>query len=1011
MGEVYRAHDLLTNQTVAMKRVRFAGGDENATKQEDWRVALAREFHTLARLRHPHIISVLDYGFDADGQPYFTMEHLANAQNVLNAATPLPYEGKLALLTQLLSALVYLHQQPIVHRDLKPDNVLVVAGNAKLLDFGLAFARQPQDNEHLAGTLAYFAPEVIEGAPPSVQSDLYALGLIAYEILVGEFPYDRSNSKVLLLSVMAQAIDWDANTLGDTVRAWLQRLIAKDPADRYRTAREALRDLATLRGVPLGTQETEHRESFLKAAGFVGRTLELAQLADALNDARRGVGSTWLIGGESGVGKTRLLDEVRARAMVRGALVLRGQAISEATSPYYVFREIARHLALVTPITDEQLSILKAVVTDAPALLGRNVPDAPALDAQSTQRRWIKTLSQLFDAQSQPILLILEDLQWARSAWHLLAMLAQLAPERRWLIVGSYRDDETPELPEEVLEARTLSLKRFSPEEIAHLTVEMVGANGNNPDLLHLLQRETNGNAFFLVEVVRALAEESGTLDEIGMRTLPQSVFAQGVQTVLQRRLARVPAPAYPLLEVAAVAGRRLDLEVLALANALDGYWVGDLEDWVQSVADVKVLDIVGNRWQFAHDKLREAILSQVSADHLRALHRSVAQAIEAVHPNDPIKARQLAKHWQVAGNPAQEAVASALAGEYAYRLSLFVDARHFLGRALDLEAAIQAHGGFLADALKLRMLLGETVYSLADYTTAQALLADGLAQAHAENAPRHVARALNLLGNIHLARGEYAQARERLEACAAHSAQHDDTREQGQALRSLGVLHYTLNDYATAQQHFERALPLLLQAADAMGVAGTHTNLANVLHETDPQAAETHFVAALQGFAVVGFLWGEAYTRTSLGMFLLAHGRPHEATAEHERALALCREIGHVWGESYTLSNLAEALLALAQPLDAIERLREAIHLSERIQATPMSLRLAYLYGQALWSLGLEGDALAVFGVVWAHPNVEAMDKAQLARFLQENELDEDVFPAGDAAWDLAKVVLALNT
>src|SRR5215207_1515205 len=164
MGTVYEATDRLTARPIALKRVVTAPDpsvpeDERTNFNMDLRLALAHEFKMLASLRHPHIISVLDYGFDESQQPYFTMELLSGAQTLLVAGRGKPLELQVTLLHQVLQALSYLHRRGVLHRDLKPANVLVPPNTSaiKLLDFGLAsFGVQIRnDSESLVGTLSY----------------------------------------------------------------------------------------------------------------------------------------------------------------------------------------------------------------------------------------------------------------------------------------------------------------------------------------------------------------------------------------------------------------------------------------------------------------------------------------------------------------------------------------------------------------------------------------------------------------------------------------------------------------------------------------------------------------------------------------------------------------------------------------------------------------------------------------------------------------------------------------
>src|SRR4051812_3770864 len=147
MGVVYRATDRLTGQTVALKQVIPSNIDPKTAptiylgEESSFQLALAQEFRTLASLRHPNIISVLDYGFDHNRQPYFTMDLLENAVPIVEAAATLPLLQKIDLMIQMLQALTYLHRRAILHLDLKPANVMVTGGQVKVLDFGLSTSR------------------------------------------------------------------------------------------------------------------------------------------------------------------------------------------------------------------------------------------------------------------------------------------------------------------------------------------------------------------------------------------------------------------------------------------------------------------------------------------------------------------------------------------------------------------------------------------------------------------------------------------------------------------------------------------------------------------------------------------------------------------------------------------------------------------------------------------------------------------------------------------------------
>ncbi|HEV2444835.1 MAG TPA: protein kinase, partial [Candidatus Sulfopaludibacter sp.] len=196
MGEVYRAIDRFAGEAVALKSVKRGQGSRSGsgrlhlfTTQQGTRaldssastvasnrsdpgnianLALASEFRVLSALRHPNIVDVLDYGFDHEKAPFFTMTLLPSAVNIVAASSGRSLAGKLDLLNQMLQALSYLHRHGIVHRDLKPSNVLVSGDRVTVLDFGLSGL-----SRHMrGGTYGYMAPESLEGGIPSAAGDL-----------------------------------------------------------------------------------------------------------------------------------------------------------------------------------------------------------------------------------------------------------------------------------------------------------------------------------------------------------------------------------------------------------------------------------------------------------------------------------------------------------------------------------------------------------------------------------------------------------------------------------------------------------------------------------------------------------------------------------------------------------------------------------------------------------------------------------------------------------------------
>src|SRR5260221_5061864 len=719
MGAVYRATDRLNGQTVALKRVIPPAEQSSLLSTHegiDLRLALAREFQMLSSLRHPNIIGVLDYGFDETRQPYFTMEVLENAQDLVQTHGGQSPESQVGLLIQTLQALEYLHRRSILHRDLKPRNVLVVEGQVRVLDFGLSEIRRhtPTIGGSTAGTVRYIAPEVLNGQPPSDAADLYAVGVMVYEIFAGEYPFMADTFDGLFSKILAAAPDMQRLKVDAALQLVIQRLMAKDPLDRYPDARAAILALSEANHQLPPKESAAIRESFLQAAQVVGRTHEIWQLSETLDDARAGEGSGWFVGGESGVGKSRLINEVRTLALVQGAQVVRGQAISEGSVPYQVWREALRWLSLSIDLDDQEAGVLQPLVPDISILLGREIPPVPVLDPQPTQDRLLNVIEEMFRRQQQPLVLILEDLHWAGSEnLAILNRLVRIAGELSLLLIGSYRDDERPDLPAILPDMSLLKLNRLSQEGIAELSQSMLGNIGRKTELITLLQRETEGNVFFLVEVMRALAEEAGELSNIAMTKLPEQISAGGVKQIVQRRLSRVAAEDRPLLQAAAIAGRLLDLNVLRkLGGSVD------FATWLITGNEMAILEVQEGQWRFAHDKLREGLVESLTDFERRSLHQQVALATEAAYPDSPQHAAALAHHWAMAGDRTKELHYSDLAGEQTLQSGAYEEAIRWFGQGIQAAAQLG-----ITDKLRLahwERQLGEAYYGLGNLSACQ---------------------------------------------------------------------------------------------------------------------------------------------------------------------------------------------------------------------------------------------------------------------------------------------------
>jgi DNA-binding SARP family transcriptional activator len=444
---------------------------------------------------------------------------------------------------------------------------------------------------------------------------------------------------------------------------------------------------------------------------FVGRASERAALSVALSRARQGSGSLILIGGEPGIGKTRLAEEAAAEAAGCGMTVLSGHSYEMAgASPYVAFVEI---LEMALAAAERPEVFLADTLGDAaPEIarllprLRRMFPTLPApldLPPEQERRYLFACLSDVLVrlARARPTLVLLDDLQWADEPT--LLFLEHLAPQLSRLplvFLATYRDIEVGRPLARTFES--LHRRRLAPRIRLHgmaatETAQIVQAlAGQDPPsaLVEALHGETEGNPFFLEEVYRDLVEEGRLFDDGGRIRSDIDLAAlgvpEGVRLVIGRRLERLSDDAQRLLVGAAVAGRVFSFRLLQALTELDGDAVLDVVDEAERAMLVREGTGEGE-FLFAHELIRQTLSAQLSRPRRRRAHLRAAQAMIQVWAGGLEEhAAEIAHHLAEAGDegdPKELLAYSAMAGQRALDTSAFEEALVLLERAAELEA------------------------------------------------------------------------------------------------------------------------------------------------------------------------------------------------------------------------------------------------------------------------------------------------------------------------------------
>ncbi|MCH9685688.1 MAG: AAA family ATPase [Deltaproteobacteria bacterium] len=630
MGEVLRAHDLQMDRPVALKRFRLGPG------KKDDRLRFRREFHTLARLAHPRIVEVYDYGVDDGKRPFYTMELLDGSD--FSEQAPLPWPRACGLLRDVASALAFLHARQLLHRDIAPRNVRCTEdGRAKLLDFGM-LATMGISHE-VVGTLPSIPPEMLLGLPMDGRADLFGLGALAFWLLTGRHPQRVRSLEDLMRNgrrpppLPSSIVPEIPAALDDLVLS----LLSPEPLGRPSLAAEVIDRLGAIGELP-PAPKLEAAHGYVRSAGLVGREREMELARKRIERAVDGHGGSILIEARSGMGKTRLLREIELEAKLAGASVLHGEG--GAAGPYALVRELARQLerrgrrnnsAQHAALVDRLLPDPTAETGDASERAGRDHREDRAA-VQAAFGDWLVAF-----AAHRPLVLVLDNLQRAdEGSAAVLAGLSHIAPDRSLLLVGALRSDETSHVGGALshLRARATVLRPrgLGREEVTALVANTFGAVDNHASFGAWLHKTAGGSPLHCTELVRSLVERGELRYAEGFWDIPQHIDAEGLPQALEQtldtRIDALPPAALALAQSLAVHGHETGLALcVALAHALS-------EQQVFAAIDTLVREEIiigaGERYRLRHDGLREALLRSLDTPQREALELHVGETLAA---------------------------------------------------------------------------------------------------------------------------------------------------------------------------------------------------------------------------------------------------------------------------------------------------------------------------------------------------------------------------------------------
>jgi DNA-binding CsgD family transcriptional regulator len=594
-----------------------------------------------------------------------------------------------------------------------------------------------------------------------------------------------------------------------------------------------------------------------------GRQHELATLRQALSASHEGRLTVVVVHGEPGIGKSRLLDELAEDAARQEMLVLHGAAFqAEGMPPYLPLLQALGAYVATAPVErlreqfGSRIGILATLLPEILERVGTPEPACPLPPEQERFRLYEAAATFLAAiAAASPLVLVLDDLQWADAATcDLLTYISGRAQSAALLVAGAYREGEAGENPGLVralaeLNRRrllvTIALQPLDAEASQALAMDLLGGE-IAPEVARLLYRQGEGNPFFLEELVRTLVEDRTLVHREGQWRLsahPGRTLPPRVVEAVRLRLGRLDPAVLDLLRVAAVIGRSSEPRMLSRAMGIDPE---EVEDLLLAAVSAQLLRVEGDSYAFTHDMVRETLYAEVGRERRRRLHQAIGEALLTADP--PRRVADLAFHFAEAGDRNRGVAYALAAGQDAMRASAAVDA-------------------------------------MAHYRTALRLLGDGDLSRRAG--------ALQGLGDAAMLAGDYPQAAEVYRAATAAFLQAGDTRGAAGASHRLGRALWRQEAGAAGKGAFERALELL-GPEDIPEAAESLLQLADleVAHLGRNAEGMAHSDRALAMIERLGDRRLEAHALCVAGNIRVRSNDPGAGRQALERSLALAEEL-----------------------------------------------------------------------------------------------------------------------
>jgi PAS domain S-box-containing protein len=691
---VYRAIQTTQNNPVVIKLLRREYPSFGELVQFRNQYAITKNL-PIPGIVHPLSLETLGSGYALVMEDWGGM-----ALNKYLQQQSLTLTDVLAIALQLADILHDLGQHRVVHKDIKPANILIQpeSKQVKLIDFSIASllpkeTQEIQSANILEGTLAYLAPEQTGRMNRGIdyRTDFYALGVTLYQLLTGKLPFESNDPFELMhchIAKMPLSVDRVNPDIPRMVAAIVSKLMAKNAEDRYQSAMGLKHDLAQcltqwesigkISEFELGLRDLSDR--FLIPEKLYGREQEVQTLLQAFDRVASGSSELMLVAGFSGIGQTAVVNEVhkpiaRQRgyfikgkfdqfnrniplsAFVQALRDLMGQLLSECDA------QLAGWQAKILTAVGENGQVLIDVLPELEQIIGKQAI-APELSGTAAQNRFnllFQKFIEVFTTAEHPLVLFLDDLQWADLAS--LQLLKLLMNDNGYLLLlGAYRDNEVSPIHPFIMTVaelqkaqniiNTITLKPLAFEDTNHLIADTLNCSRELAQpLTELITRKTQGNPFFTTQFLKALHDD-GYINfnsdrrywECDIAQVNALALTDDVVEFMALQLQKLSAKTQQMLKLAACIGNQFDLATLAIVSeqssvdAATALWkalqeglilpTSQIYKFFQGTESSDTQNEVNPKYRFLHDRVQQAAYSLIPENERVSAHYQIGQLL-----------------------------------------------------------------------------------------------------------------------------------------------------------------------------------------------------------------------------------------------------------------------------------------------------------------------------------------------------------------------------------------------